>query len=100
MRGEGRAAVVDLGTAGYSKEYLATLQTGLAWLAGFMLRCGLSLSKEDEIGRVDNVLSEVVQKAWEAKAKLYLVVHAVLGIQKKFRISGNLLRHTWRGIEG
>ena len=86
--------------AGYSKEYLATLAAGLAWLDGFLVRCGLRLGKEDEVSKVDDVLSEVVQRAWEAKARLYLVVHAVLGIQKRFRISGSLLRCTWRRIEG
>ena len=62
MRGEGKAAVVDLGTAGYSKEYLATLQTGLAWLAGFMVLCGESLTVKDVIGRVGEVFPEVCKR--------------------------------------
>ena len=96
----GRSGRVSLATVNYSTGYLTSLAAGLRWLGEFMVRCRLGVSYRDPIEKVDRTLAEVVQAAWEEKQKLHLVVHGVLGLQKRLRISGALLRNTWQRIEG
>ena len=80
-----------MATVNYSAGYLAALAAGFAWLSRFMVRCGLGVKYSDPLEKVDRVLSKVVQLAWENKEKIHLVIHGVLALQKRFRISGALL---------
>jgi hypothetical protein len=96
----GGSGKVSLATVNYSSGYLASLAAGLHWLANFMVRCRVGISYKDSVDKVDATLAGVVQAAWEDKQKLHLVVHGVLGLQKRLRISGALLRSTWQRIEG
>ena len=91
--------MVKLRNVGLSENYRRSLKEGSDLLERLAGR-GHVVSAKVSPNLVDAWLEAAVQEAHDEGAKLYWVTLGVLGIQRRLKLSGPLLRGTWRAIQG
>ena len=85
---------------GLTKEYLQHLQVSSTWLLGLVRELGGKISSSSAARDVDRWLELAVEVAYERGFKMYQVRLGVIGLQRKLRVPGPLLRETWQAIRG
>ena len=92
--------MVRLRNVGLSRAYRKNLtDAGLQLLRRVSAR-GHVVSKDTPPQKLDAWLEEAVEEAHAEGERLYWVTIGVLGVQRSFKLSGPLLRGTWRAVKG
>lgn len=92
--------MVKLRNVGLSQTYRRNLRDAGSGLLMLVQRLGGSLSMSTPPQKVDFWLEKAVEAAHEEGERLYWVTLGVLGLQRKLKLSGPLLRGTWKAIQG
>lgn len=92
--------MVKLRNVGLSQTYRRNLRDAGSGLLMLVQCLGGSLSMSTPPQKVDFWLEKAVEAAHEEGERLYWVTLGVLGLQRKLKLSGPLLRGTWKAIQG
>lgn len=92
--------MVRLRNVGLSPAYRRSLHDAGSELLGRLRQRGQVVTRRTPPQVVDAWLEAVVEEAHAEGERLYWVTLGVLGIQRALKLSGPLLRGTWRSIQG
>ncbi len=92
--------MVRLRNVGLSRAYRKNLTDAGLQLLRRVSAKGHFVSKDTPPQKLDAWLEEAVEEAHAEGERLYWVTIGVLGVQRSFKLSGPLLRGTWRAVKG
>ena len=91
--------MVRLRDSGLSAGYRRSLHLGWSWLRSELFRLCPALTQKSDPRAVDRVVEQVVQAAYDEGKPLQQVVIAVIALQRRWSISGNMLYNTWKSLK-
>ena len=92
--------MVKLRNVGLTQTYRRNLNEAGQDLYRRVLRAGHRPTNTTPSHHLDKWLEKAIEEAYHSGERLYWVTLGVLGIQRKTKISGSLLRGTWKAIQG